>query len=187
MKDLQSLPAIELLENLLREHHDCTGKNHRHHPGIVDFQGQERTLTTVNFAAYNALGVLNGNFAQGLCHRNNSHRDHKEKSEHSNDLGPNREAGKCILPKEVSVEGYTSPGQIRNDSYCNEDGDSVTNTPLCNLLPQPHQNYRTGCKKNGGADQEPYLVVLIDNPTILLNEILPLTDKASRVTAQGQQ
>ena len=49
------------IEKGLREHKNRLGEDNRHYTGVVNAQGHEGTLTTVNLTTYNALCMLHRN------------------------------------------------------------------------------------------------------------------------------
>src|SRR5699024_884742 len=127
---------------------DGACENDRHYAAHGHLNGQEGALAAIHLAAHNLLGVLHGDAALGLVHKDDDPNDHQE--QHHEQRGQNQilAGGGGALHTQLHVlphgaEGDRQPG---DDTGKQDDGNAVAHTLVVNLLAHPHDKGGAGGK-----------------------------------------
>ncbi len=134
--------------------HNCLCKNDRHHTGCIDFQRYVLACTTVLTVADNTLGVLYGHFTcplyQKHCTDGNGKQQHNFDDEHHKTAFATTGTGQT--GSEFVEQCRWESG---NDTYQDDEGDTVAYTAVGDTLAQPHDEHGAGCEDDGQVDDVP--------------------------------
>ena len=154
----------DLTDQGRREGQHRAGKNDRHHAGVVDAQRHVAVLAAIHLAPHDPLGGVDRDLTLPLCQGDRSGHDQEEEEGQAHQVkdGETRH----------TVDGLEHPGgvvdrhrQPTHNVDRNDQGNSVTDAPLGDLLTQPHHQHRTGRHRDNGHDDERHTGILHQDHT----------------------
>ena len=130
------------------DRNDGVGKDDRHNADHVYLDGEIGALTAVHLAAYYLLSILNGKSSFAVCHPNDEcyHCDYNgDYNNGDDDTCPEGDIAviEGVLTGAKSDKGLNRSGQTGYDVCKEDNGDTVTDTVLIDLLGKPHNESRT--------------------------------------------
>ena len=131
-----------------RNEHDCLSKNDRHHVSCIYFQRDVLSCTTVLFVTNNFLCILNRNLSCTLYQKNgksnDKQQDYKFNQEHNQTTSLISHTRNQLLEQRLR--------QTCNNTHHDNQGDTITNSFVCNSLTKP-QNKHTSSRQNNGRSK----------------------------------
>ena len=124
--------------------------NNRHYAGRVYFQRYILTDSTVLTVSDHSLGILYRYFAHSLYEGDGGNEDEEE----NHNLNEEHESSAIGLVESLRSFSEDREGQTRDDTDHNDQGDTVTDTPVGNTLAEPHHEHRTCHQHDGCKDIE---------------------------------
>src|SRR5690606_2452883 len=153
------LGLTEPLPQGRREQQNATSEDRRNNARHIDLQRQVAGLRSKNLTALLTLGVMHGNPPLTTL---NEHHERNDRHSHQTDR-QQRDDIDITLPGRL--EGLTeSTRQASNDPREDQHGDAVANTPLSDLLAQPHHEHRTS--HEGGDSHEVEAEIVTEGDTL---------------------
>ena len=108
------------------------------------------TDSTVLTVSDHSLGILYGNFALSLYECNGGDEDEEE----NHYLNEEHESSAIGLVESLRGFSEDGEGQTGDDTDHNNQGDTVTDTPVGNALAEPHHEHRTCHQHDSSEDVE---------------------------------
>ena len=153
-QELDVKGRAELREDLLREEQDGAGEDDGHDARVVDLEREEGALTTHDFIAHHALGVLDRDLALALHDHDNTHRHGDEEDSHNDGLRQTEALTRADRTEEQIVGGDGRIWNIGQDTDGDEQRDAITDAALGDLLAEPHQEHGASGHENYRGDQK---------------------------------
>ena len=133
-----------------RQEHDGLSEDDRHNTSGIHFQRDVLADATVLTVADNTLGILYRDLTRTLDEGDGAHH-HKEQDNQFDD--EDQETRAALIETRTAFSGKRT-GKTGDDTNHNDQGDTITNTLVGDLLAEPHDEQGTGDEEDDRRDPE---------------------------------
>ena len=148
----ESRQALSLSEtgNGDRQEHDGLGEDDRHDAGCIHFQRDVLADATILAVADHTLGILYRDLTRALDEGDGAH--HHE--EQHDQLDHQQQEASAALAEAGAAFGHEGAGKTGDDTDHNDEGDTVADTTVSDLLTEPHDEQGAGDEQHDRRNPE---------------------------------